>query len=80
MQLIRQNRREYVVYTGGGELRIGDVVYINKELRAVKSVDKSGGAILETFMMTSKDTAIHDTSVKPKKYKSTYNSKHGRVW
>ena len=69
------NRSDNKEYTAGSELRIGDVVYINNELLAVKSVGKTGGAILETYAWP-----IQDISVKPKKYKSAYNSKHGRVW
>lgn len=72
MQSILQNRRRCQVYIAGVELRIGDVVYINNELLAVKSVGKTGG---ETYAWP-----IQDISVKPKKYKSAYNSKHGRVW
>lgn len=62
------------------ELKIGDIVKINKDRYVVKLIDKSGGAILESLVMTSKDTAIHDISIKPKNYRSAYNSKHGRSW
>ena len=62
------DRMRCVVYTAGG------VLYIRPLCR------NSGGVILETFEMTSNDTAILDTSVKQKKYTSKYISKHGRQW
>lgn len=63
---------------------VGQIVYIEDSVSRngyiVMEMLPNGYAILESFQMTSKDTAIHDTSVKPKNYRSTYNSKHGRVW
>jgi len=83
MLLVQQNRRRYEVYTAGGELRIGDIVYINKDKYAVNAVGKSGDAILgilkdEAVRRIKKLIDQHDD--KPKKYKSVYNSKHGRIW
>ena len=58
----------------------GDIIEVNKIRYFVDEIRSNGDAILEIFRMTSKDTAIHDVSVKPKNYRSTYKPGHKRIW
>lgn len=80
MESKRLNDGSVVIHHAQRFCQEGHIIQIDANRYVVKTIHPNGDAILETFKMTSKDTAIHDVNVKPKNYRSTYNSKYGRVW
>lgn len=57
-------------YTVAHEFKVGDIVTI------------TGTRFVGTYKVTSISSPMpeHGVDNKPKKYRSTYNSKHGRIW
>ena len=72
------------IHRGAKIFKCGEVINVKNEYAVkqyfVKCNLPNGDAILESFQMASKDTAIHCISKRPKNYRSTFNSKHGRAW